>query len=117
MNENELDAALPTPCGYKILIALPEVQETYDGSALLRPKTLIHQEEAASVVALVLQLGPDAYKDVTKFPSGAWCKEGDYVLVRSYSGTRFKVFGKEFRLINDDTVEGVVPSPTGYSRI
>jgi co-chaperonin GroES (HSP10) len=117
MTPDELDNSLPTPCGYKILLALPEVHETYEGSAIVRPKTMLQQEEAASVVGLVLQLGPDAYKDEKKFPTGPWCKEGDYVLVRSYSGTRFRVFGKEFRLINDDTVEGVVPSPTGYSRI
>ena len=51
-----------------------------------------------------------------KFPHGSYCKKGDFVIFRSYSGTRFKVHGKEFRLINDDTVEAVVEDPRGYSR-
>jgi co-chaperonin GroES (HSP10) len=112
----QIEAALPKPSGYKILVALPKVENTFD-SGIIKPESLVRQEEVSSVVALVLELGPDAYKDTEKFPSGAWCKEGDYVMVRAYSGTRFKVYGQEFRLINDDTVEGVVSDPSGYSRI
>jgi co-chaperonin GroES (HSP10) len=113
----QLDSALPTPVGFKILIAMPEVSETYDGSGLIKPKAVLYQEEVSSVVALVLDLGPDAYKDKDRFPSGPLCAVGDYILIRAYSGTRFKVYNKEFRLINDDTVEAIVPSPAGYSRI
>lgn len=116
-NEDAMDAALPRPSGYKLLIALPEVDETYGESGLLKADMAKKQDEVATVVGLVLELGPDAYKDTTKFPSGPWCKEGDYILFRAYSGTRFKVYGKEFRLINDDTVEGVVADPSGYSRV
>jgi hypothetical protein len=36
--------------------------------------------------------------------------------MRNYSGTRFKVNGQEFRLINDDMVEAVVDDPRGYTR-
>jgi co-chaperonin GroES (HSP10) len=68
------------------------------------------------VVLFVVKQGPDCYKDTAKFPTGPWCKEGDFVLVRAYSGTRFKIHNREFRLINDDTVEGVVEDPRGYSR-
>jgi co-chaperonin GroES (HSP10) len=75
------------------------------------------QEEIATVVAVVLDIGPEAYKDKAKFPSGPWCKIGDYVLIRAYAGTRFKVYGKEMRLINDDSIEGVVADPNGYSRV
>jgi co-chaperonin GroES (HSP10) len=64
----------------------------------------------------VLKVGPEAYADADKFPSGPYCKEGDFVIFRSYSGTRFKVAGKEFRIINDDTVEAVVDDPRGYER-
>jgi co-chaperonin GroES (HSP10) len=64
----------------------------------------------------VMALGPDAYKDTAKFPSGAWCKEGDFVLVRAYTGTRFKIHGREFRIIYDDQVEGTVDDPRGYAR-
>lgn len=115
--DDEMEAALPKPCGYKLLVALPEVAETFEGSGLVKPKAVLQQEEVASVVALVLDMGPDAYKDTAKFPTGPWCKPGDYVLLRVYSGTRFRVYGKEMRLINDDSVEAVVDNPAGYSRI
>ena len=64
----------------------------------------------------VLKQGDLCYKDENKFPTGAWCKEGDFVLVRAYAGTRFKIHGREFRMINDDTVLGVVQDPRGYER-
>lgn len=114
--DEEMDAGLPTPCGYKILVALPQVEETFEGG-IIKADVTRKQEEVATVVAAVLQLGPDAYKDKEKFPTGPWCKEGDFVIVRAYSGTRFKLYGKEFRLLNDDSIEGVVADPRGYSRI
>lgn len=80
------------------------------------PDGLVKDESTASIIGFVLKIGPDAYSDKERFPNGAWCKEGDFVIFRSYSGTRFKVAGKEFRLINDDTVEGVVDDPRGYTR-
>jgi len=73
-------------------------------------------EETGTTVLFVLAVGPDAYADKSRFPSGPWCKKGDFVLVRTYSGTRFKVFGKEFRVINDDMVDAVVADPRGISR-
>jgi co-chaperonin GroES (HSP10) len=76
----------------------------------------MRQEEHATTVLFVMRLGPDAYKDTTKFPSGPWCKEGDFVLVRTYTGTRMKIFGKEFRVIYDDQVECVVQDPRGITR-
>lgn len=116
LTEQQLEDALPRPCGYKILLALPEVKETFD-SGIIKPDQMRRQEEIATVVALVLDIGPEAYKDKEKFPSGPWCKVGDYVLIRAYAGTRFKVYGKEFRLVNDDSIEGVVADPNGYSRV
>jgi co-chaperonin GroES (HSP10) len=114
--ESEMEAGLPRPCGYKILVALPKVEDTFE-SGILKPDAIKRQEEVATVIAAVLELGPDAYKDANKFPTGAWCKQGDFVIIRAYSGTRFKLHGQEFRLINDDTVEGVVADPRGYSRV
>lgn len=114
--EQQLEAALPRPCGYKILLALPEVKETFE-SGIIKPDQMRRQEEIATVVALVLDMGPEAYKDKERFSSGPWCKVGDYVLIRAYAGTRFKVYGKEFRLVNDDSIEGVVADPNGYSRV
>jgi co-chaperonin GroES (HSP10) len=95
---------------------LPRIEETYE-SGLIKADTVRRQEEVATVIAAVLELGPDAYNDKAKFPNGPWCKVGDYVILRAYSGTRFRLHGNEFRLINDDTVEGVVADPRGYSRV
>ena len=110
---------LPIPQGWKILCAVPDVSEKLEGTELdlIKPTSLVRQEEHATTVLFVLRVGPDAYKDTAKFPTGAWCKEGDFVLVRTYSGTRFKIFGKEFRLINDDQVDAVVQDPRGLTRV
>ena len=113
--KEDLHAKLPEPTGYRLLIALPEIDEKTQGGVIM-PDGLIKDESTASIIGFVLKIGPDAYSDKERFPNGAWCKEGDFVIFRSYSGTRFKVAGKEFRLINDDTVEGVVDDPRGYSR-
>jgi len=108
-------AKLPEPRGYRILIAIPEISVKTEGGVII-PDKIRSAEETASLVGVVLKIGPEAYSDASRFPNGAWCKEGDFVIFRSYSGTRFKVHGKEFRLINDDTVEAVVEDPRGYSR-
>lgn len=108
-------AKLPEPRGYRILIAIPEITVKTEGGVII-PDKIRNAEETASLIGAVLKVGPEAYSDPSRFPSGPWCKEGDFVIFRSYSGTRFKVHGKEFRLINDDTVEAVVEDPRGYSR-
>ena len=115
VEDEQLKAKLPEPSGYRLLIAVSEISEKTEGG-LIRPEQLVKAEETASIVGFVVKAGPDAYADLNKFPNGPWCKEGDFVIFRSYSGTRFKVLGKEFRLINDDTVEAVVEDPRGYSR-
>lgn len=111
-------ALLPEPTGWKILCAVPDVSDKVDGTDLdlVRPTSVMRQEEHATTVLFVLRVGPDAYKDTAKFPTGPWCKQGDFVLVRTYSGTRFKIYGKEFRLINDDQVDAVVDDPRGITR-
>ena len=118
-DDNETKAgALPTPTGWKLLCVVPEVDTKIAGTSLdlLRDATTMRQEEHATTVLFVLRVGVDAYKDSAKFPNGAWCKAGDFVLVRTYSGTRFKIFNKEFRLINDDQVDAVVQDPRGLTR-
>ena len=107
---------LPVPSGYKILVTLPDIDEKFD-SGIAKASSTMRLEEIGSVVMFVLALGPDAYKDKAKFPSGAYCKPGDFVMLRSYSGTRFMVFGKEFRLCNDDQVEAVVADPRGIVKL
>jgi len=109
--------AMPNPTGWKLLCVVPETAETFDGSALLKADAYMKSEEAATTVLFVVKLGPDAYSDSAKFPTGAWCKAGDFVLVRTYSGTRFKIHGKEFRLLNDDQIDAVVEDPRGITRV
>lgn len=106
---------LPTPSGYHILVAIPEIENKYE-SGLIKADSTMHYEEVLSTVFFVVKIGPDCYKDASRFPSGPWCKEGDFVLARPNSGTRLKIHGREFRLINDDSVEGVVDDPRGISR-
>ena len=114
--EEEVTRKLPEPKGYKLLIAIPNMEEKTQGGVII-PDKLKGLEQTASIVGLVISVGQAAYKDADKFPDGPYCKEGDFVIFRSYSGTRFKLRGEEFRLINDDTVEAVVDDPREYTRI
>jgi co-chaperonin GroES (HSP10) len=107
---------LPTPTGWKLLCAVPDVEQTFSNSGILKADSYMRTEEHGTTVLFVLKAGPDAYGDKTKFPAGPWCKEGDFILVRTYSGTRFKIHGKEFRLLNDDQVDAVVVDPRGITR-
>ena len=107
---------LPDPSGYRILVAIPEVEEKYE-SGLIKADTTMHHEEVLSTVFFVVKMGPDCYKDATRFPTGAWCKQGDFILARPNSGTRLKIHGREFRIINDDSVEAVVDDPRGIKRV
>ena len=107
---------LPEPRGYKILIAMPGSEEKTEGG-IIKATVTRQLEEVGAMYGMVLKLGPDAYADKKRFPNGAYCKEGDLILMRSYSGTRFKIHGKEFRLINDDSVEAVIDDPRGLEKI
>ena len=106
---------VPDPATFHLLCVLPDIDESYE-SGLVKAGQTMHYEEVLSPVLYVVKVGPDAYKDEKRFPSGASCKAGDFVLVRPNTGTRIKIHGKEFRLINDDSVEGVVQDPRGITR-
>jgi len=106
---------IPDPSTFHLLCVLPEIEEEYE-SGLIKAGTTMHYEEVLSPVLFVVKVGPDAYKDASRFPSGPSCKAGDFILVRPNTGTRIKIHGKEFRLINDDSVEGVVQDPRGITR-
>jgi co-chaperonin GroES (HSP10) len=106
---------VPDPKTYHILTVVPDAEEQFE-NGLLKADSTIHYEEVLTPVLFVMKLGPDAYKDQTRFPSGPSCKEGDFVIVRPNSGTRMKIHGREFRIINDDSVEAVVEDPRGISR-
>ena len=92
---------LPQPATYHILCVLPEIDDKFD-SGLVKSGQTMHFEEVMSPVLFVVAMGPDCYKDPLRFPSGPSCKVGDFVLVRPNTGTRIKIHGREFRLINDD---------------
>ena len=106
---------VPDPATFHLLCVLPDIDESYE-SGLVKAGQTMHYEEVLSPVLYVVKMGPDAYKDEKRFPSGASCKAGDFVLVRPNTGTRIKIHGKEFRIINDNSVEAVVQDPRGISR-
>ena len=106
---------LPEPRGWRLLCSLVTATDQYD-SGLLKADETKKIEELTSPVLFVLKLGDLAYKDEAKFPTGAWCKEGDFVITRPYTGTRIMIYGKEFRVIYDDQVEAVVEDPRGITR-
>lgn len=115
ISDDQFEDKLPQPVGYRVLIALPAIDDTF-ASGLLKADVTKHQEAILSMVGLVLDMGAQAYADKDRFPTGPWCKPGDYVMFRSNSGTRFKFNGVEYRLLNDDSIEAVVADPRAISR-
>ena len=115
MSADDKASQLPKPSGYRILCAIPEVEKEYE-SGILKADQTMHYEEVLTTVLFVVAMGPDCYKDESKFPTGAWCKQGDFVLVRPNAGTRLLIHDREFRIINDDSVEAVVDDPRGIKR-
>ena len=109
---------LPDPRTFHILCVVPEAMQEYAESeaGILKSSQSMHYEEVLTPVLFVVKLGPDCYKDTTRFPSGPSCREGDFIIVRPNSGTRLKIHGREFRILNDDSVEAVVEDPRGISR-
>lgn len=106
---------LPKPSGYHILVAIPEADKEHEGG-ILKADTTLQMEEVLATVFFVVDMGPDCYTDKERFPTGPWCKKGDFVLCRPNTGTRLKIHGREFRMINDDSVEGTVDDPRGITR-
>jgi co-chaperonin GroES (HSP10) len=106
---------LPKPSGYKILCAIPEQEKEYE-SGLIKADETIRHDELLTTVLFVVDMGADCYMDKGKFPTGPWCKKGDFILTRPNAGTRLVIHGREFRIINDDSVEGTVEDPRGIKR-
>lgn len=115
LTEEEFEAQLPKPVGYRLLIALPKVEETYESGIVKADRTRL-EEQILSMMGAVIDMGAQAYADKERFPSGPWCQVGDFVMFRPNSGTRFRVNGQEYRLLNDDSIEAVVPDPRGVTR-
>ena len=117
VTEEELENQLPTPVGYRVLVAMPEVEDTYGESSIIKSSKEVQMDTVMSTIGLVLDMGSQAYSDKERFPTGPWCKQGDYVMFRMNTGTRFKVNGVEYRLMNDDSIEAVVSDPRGVTRV
>ena len=115
VTEEEMEAQLPKPVGYMILVALPKVEEAYE-SGIIKADRTRHEEYILSTMGAVIDMGEQAYADKDRFPTGPWCKVGDFVMFRPNTGTRFKVNGSEYRLMNDDSVQAVVADPRGIVR-
>ena len=107
---------LPKPQSYHILCMVPKAEEEYSESGILKSAVSMQHEEVLTPVLFVMDIGPDAYSDKERFPSGPSCKVGDFILIRPNSGSRLKIHGQEFRIINDDSVEATVDDPRGISR-
>ena len=102
--------SLPRPTGYRILIlpfTLPEVTK----GGIHIAKATLDKERLATVVGYVVAMGPDAYGDLNKFPEGAWCNEGDWVIFGRYAGARFQIEGGDMRLLNDDEILATIGDP------
>ena len=74
LTPEEIEAQLPKPVGYRVLVALPQVEETFGETGLLKSTTTMNQEHIMSIIGLVLDMGDQAYSDEDRFPSGPWCK-------------------------------------------
>jgi co-chaperonin GroES (HSP10) len=114
-SNEEKASQLPKPSGYRILCAIPEQEKEFE-SGIAKADETMRVEETLTTVLFVVDLGPDCYADKGRYPNGPWCKKGDFVLAKPYSGSRLVIHGREFRIINDDTVEAVVADPRGVKR-
>ena len=111
----DLGDRLPNPVGYQVLVIKPKIEEKTEGG-IIKPQDFLRKEEAGSVLGMVVKVGDLAYKDEKKFPTGAWCQEGDFVLVGAYRGSRFSVDGEEFTILYDDQILATVKNPAGINR-
>jgi co-chaperonin GroES (HSP10) len=115
LTHEEKAKQLPNPTGYRILCAIPEQEKEYE-SGIIKADQTVRYDEMLTTVLFVVELGPDCYIDKAKFPTGPWCKKGDFILIRPNAGSRLVIHGQEFRIINDDNVEGTVEDPRGIQR-
>jgi co-chaperonin GroES (HSP10) len=117
-NSEEKAKQLPEPATFHILCVVPEAMEEFSESdtGIIKSSQSMYYEEMLTPVLFVVKMGPDCYKDPTRFPNGASCKVGDFIICRPNSGTRLKIHGREFRIINDDSVEATVEDPRGITR-
>jgi len=103
-------AKLPKPTGWRLLVLPFKMKDKTKGGILITDD-VIERSQVASTCGLVLEVGPDAYRDKERFPEGPWCKKGTWVIFARYAGSRMKIDGGEVRLLNDDEVLATVENP------
>ena len=101
---------LPNPTGWRLLV-LPYKGQGKTKGGIILSDTTIEERGFTTVTALVLKVGPDAYRDTERFPNGPWCKKGDWIIFGRYAGSRFGIEGGEVRILNDDEIIAVVKDP------
>ena len=116
--DTPLTDRLPQPTGWRVLV-MPYQGASKTHGGLYIPDEIRDREAVATVVAYVLKIGPLAYKDPDKFgtDSEPWCKEGQWVCIGRYSGSRFKIDGGEVRIINDDEVIATILEPDDIKHV
>ena len=107
--KNEVEK-IPQPSGWRMVLFPLKLQGKTKGGVLLTDDT-VTESQVTTNICKVLKMGPECYKDKEKFPSGPWCKEGDWVLITRYAGSRIRIDGGELRIINDDEILAVVDDP------
>ena len=101
---------VPNPTGYRITL-FPLKLDSKTKSGIHLTDETVQESQLTTNICKVLKVGPDAYKDKEKFPTGPWCKEDDWVLITRYAGSRIKIDGGELRIINDDEILAVIDDP------
>ena len=76
--EPQYASQLPEPKGYKLLVALPDIEEATEGG-IIKSVESQHEESISTVVGWVMSMGSDAYVNYARFPTGPYCQVGDWV--------------------------------------
>jgi co-chaperonin GroES (HSP10) len=103
-------ARMPDPTGWRLLILPYRGKGKTDGGIYL-PDVVVQEQTVSTQVGYVLKVGPLAYRDTEKFPSGPWCEQGNWVMFARYAGSRFKIDGGEVRILNDDEILARIAEP------
>ena len=108
--DKSLKERIPSPTGWRIVV-LPYKGKAKTSGGVYLPDQVIETNEISTTVGYVLKVGDLAYKDKQKFPTGPWCKEGDWIMFARYAGSRFKIEGGEVRILNDDEILASILDP------
>ena len=109
-NVGSIKDELPQPSGWRLLVLPFTPKEKTKGGIIIAQESL-DKARIATNCGYVVKMGPMAYGDKEKFPTGAWCKQGDWVIFARYAGSRLPIEGGEVRLLNDDEVLGTIKDP------